>query len=1267
MTSVPPVKPWGWKEFYAFSENLIQECSLEKQCGIIQLELQKHVGGKSTLWMSDVFRPLPGESIPECIEYGAPSKLISKCLKSRRVISEGNFHPPKKFAIPLLVQTRIIGAFEIEFPQGTLLLPQTLDFINGFSAHCALALHVSRQTAVNNRRYEQLALLRTINLQIARQREDASLFQNVVKLIQNAFHFYFVALYTFNDGDQKLHFRASSGTRLNADQVDDLILTRGIPLGNGLVGKAAKQRREVVSPNVHRDTRFRAVNGLENTCSEVSIPLLIEGRLLGILDLQSDQENAFHENDLIVLRILADNVAAAVDGNRLVEALSHHADHLAAVSEVSRLLVSILDMDELLQQVVSIISQKFNYPFVHFFVLDSSRKKIIFENGTGALSKTLRKHEFSFDLYDSKGIVPFVARKAETYIANHVNQDPIYRENPLPPAHTQAEMAVPLIYNDEVMGVLDIQSDQANAFNEEDQFTLEGLAATISVALRNATLYRTESWRRQVAEGFKDIAGLFSSQFTLEVIFQTILKELIRNLHCNAAAIWLINQDSDRKSGEDLILSEVAGDVVKTEVLESQMQNIKIMSWLHKVLKSDQPVVRKSEREIEPLGWAKKFPSDYSAIATPILATDHPLGIILLVNKEPDRFGSEAISMLSTFAGYTSIAIQNNQLYTSSVRQAWISTVMLQVAEAVQSAENTEALLSGVARIIPLLIGVNHCAFYLWDKFASVFSWKAQEGFDEINLKGIKEFPLSQEGMIAFKRIHKGRPLANLSYIFQETQKNKTKKKKESQFIMLPLRARGELLGAFLVENNHTGHLSDIDQQVNVLQSIAQQTAVGLENIQLKEFEQSEAYVTAVLLQVAQTAASSKTLHETFETIATILPLLVGVETVLIYQYEPEKDLFHLRGSFSEKWEKDIKTLNKIIKSADHPLLNELKLNHKILFFNHHDFSPVSWGDKIKPESGISNLKLLNDQETILFALPMVIRNELFGALLVAESSTNIAFREKRFEIIRDVAQQLALAVQSDQFTKEIVEKERLQREMQLANEIQRTFLPDVLPLILDWEVDVHWHPAKQVSGDFYDVFQLPDGRFGFVIADVSDKGIPAALYMTVTRTLVHASAMDGEPPAKTLYQVNKILVENSREGLFTTAFYCLLDLKTNTLTYCNAGHNLPIWLHAKIQKTEYLEKGGTALGALSDIYLCDTEIIVQPNDCLLLYTDGVTEARGAKNKLYGMNRLKKFIQKEFNKPVNNILDDLDSELARFRENELQSDDITTLGIRRLR
>lgn len=1262
---------WGWQELYSFSEKLVHLTVLEKQCELIQSTLQKRINVKARLWLSEIFHPLPGETIPDCVDYGKPNALVKRSITRRKPTFAHRQDGTRLASLPMFAQNRTIGAIELEFISAEKPDQLVMDFLQGISSHSALALLLARQNAVKEWRSQQLTLLRQVNLKIAQQREGKTIFKNIVELIQHAYHFYFVGIYTFNEATGKLDYRASTVAKMDEVSFTGSVLPIEIPLGKGLIGKAAELRKEIITQDVHRSTKYRKIDGLLATKSEATFPLLVENKLLGILDVQTDQTNGFHENDLVVLRVLADNVAAAINGAKLVDIARRHVEQLNAVSEVSRLLASILDVDELLQQVVTIISQRFGHPFVHFFIFDQRRKRLIFKTGTGDLKRVLRGREFGFGLDDPHGIVPMAARQAATIVVNDVSKEPAYRDNDLPPVHTRAEMVVPLIYANEVLGVLDIQSDTLDAFNKEDQFLLEALAASISITLRNANLYRTERWRNQVAESFKEIASLFSNQFSLGIIFEVILKKLMQNLPSDAAAVWMVKQNSMVDSEMTFNAEAVIG-ADQAEIQKLTFKDQASLNWMYQVLASEKPVIRAEEHLPEPLGGCLRMPRQYSAIATAIRKNDQVLGLIVLVNHENNCYGDEAASILETFAGYTSIAIQNSQLYSESVEQAFISSVMLQVAQTVQSAESIQGLFDTVAGITPLLIGVDRCAFYLLDKSTSQFQLMAQEGFEGEDEVWLKNWVESKDGVKSLDSIRKSKiPLAVRQIKSGSFSGESKVKPRITGFALLPLYAGEELLGAFLAEHEQATSASfdpasGDDQRLNVLQGIARQTAIALQNIQLKENEQSEGYITAVLLQVAQTVVSSNDLHETCENIAATLTYLVGVETVLIYEFIEEYQEFQLKGSYSDKWNFELERLNHKIKAEEFQLLDQMKANPKNLFLPLQNNSPLSWSKDINSNSSRATISELNRDPNVLYALPLLVRSKLFGALLVSESSQNIAFREKRFEIVRDVAQQLAMAIQSDRLNIQMVENERMKREMQLANEIQRTFLPKSLPRVGGWEVDVHWHPARVVSGDFYDAFQLPDGRLGLVIADVSDKGIPAALYMTVTRTLVHASAMDADSPARTLSQVNKLLVENSEEGLFTTVFYAVINPKSGEMIYCNAGHNRPLWLRQNKKEVAWLRKGGTALGVFPDIELLNSAIPLTKGDCVILYTDGVSEARGANDRLYGVLRLKKFLQSHLGSSVSEILNGLDEELADFRQNQPQSDDITVMAVRRI-
>ena len=209
------------------------------------------------------------------------------------------------------------------------------------------------------------------------------------------------------------------------------------------------------------------------------------------------------------------------------------------------------------------------------------------------------------------------------------------------------------------------------------------------------------------------------------------------------------------------------------------------------------------------------------------------------------------------------------------------------------------------------------------------------------------------------------------------------------------------------------------------------------------------------------------------------------------------------------------------------------------------------------------------------------------------------------------------------------------------------------------------WQTARQVGGDFYDVFELTPGRFGLIIADVSDKGLAASLYMTVSRTLIRARALENESPAVTLEKVNHILQLDSSDGFFVTVFYAIVELNSGKVTYCIAGHNPPYWLRREHGEVQPLNKGGIALGMMDPISLKDQELVLTPGDGLVLYTDGITETFSPEGEAFGEVRLRARLESLLGETASGIIEGIRLTLNDFRAGSALDDDYTLLVIRR--
>ncbi|MDD4137873.1 MAG: SpoIIE family protein phosphatase [Methanoregula sp.] len=251
-----------------------------------------------------------------------------------------------------------------------------------------------------------------------------------------------------------------------------------------------------------------------------------------------------------------------------------------------------------------------------------------------------------------------------------------------------------------------------------------------------------------------------------------------------------------------------------------------------------------------------------------------------------------------------------------------------------------------------------------------------------------------------------------------------------------------------------------------------------------------------------------------------------------------------------------------------------------------------------------------------------------------------------------------------DELQRTTAEKERFAKELEIAKGIQQSFLPDSAPEIAGIELVAKNIPALEVGGDFYDFIPVAKDRWGLVIADVSGKGVPAALFMALSRTLIRASTLVDADPAQSIGHANRMIYEDSKTNMFVTLFYAVLDSRAMTLNYVNAGHNPPLLLQDGASAVRLLKAEGIALGVIDNVDLQSVKVNLKPGDVLVLYTDGVTEAINNKEEEFGEERLFRVISENRHRPAQEIMDQILAEITAFAGDQPQFDDITLMVLR---
>ncbi len=671
-------------------------------------------------------------------------------------------------------------------------------------------------------------------------------------------------------------------------------------LERGLAGWVAEHQEEAFISDARHDPRWLPTG--RDVGSAMAVPILHDNKTWGVLTLTHSRANAFHQNDTILLRAMAEQAAVALEARRLYEAQRRRAVQLQTISQIMRSILSILDLDRLLAEVVDLVRQRFGYAHVHVFTLDQSGRQVIFRASTDPNTPfwTSRGGQASIE----EGLVGWVARNAKPVIVGDVRQDPRWLPDQVDVA---SEVAVPLKVAGQVVGVLDVQSEEVDAFDQEDLFILHTMADQIAMALESARLYATQQ------------------------------------------------------------------------------------------------------------------------------------------------------------------------------EEAWVLNAMLQVAENIAQAPNLDDLLEVIVRLVPLLVGVEHCILFLRDRGDGDF--QALHGY--------------------------GVPHAALAWL-----------------------------------HFHRGEMPAFDQAAIEANPVA----------------------------------------------------LVGAEE---------------KGTVaSELWD--------------------------------------SMG------------------QGSVWLFPLLAGGQVSGVLALGLDEVNQELTARQHTILAGITNQAGIALEEARLRRASAERQRMEQELQVAREIQRSLLPASPPAAPGWSIEVAWQSAREVGGDFYDFIHLPENQLGVVIADVSDKGVPAAMFMALSRSLVRASAVGQHSPAEALQRANHLLYADAQAEAFVTVFYCILDLATGRVRYASAGHNPPLLCRGIRGGLSDLEAKGIILGVLQDIQLEEKVVQLEAGDTLVLYTDGVTEAINSAEEQFGEERLGQIVCAHHDDSLGQVRQALLDALQEHGEGRPPFDDVTLVLVRRI-
>lgn len=461
--------------------------------------------------------------------------------------------------------------------------------------------------------------------------------------------------------------------------------------------------------------------------------------------------------------------------------------------------------------------------------------------------------------------------------------------------------------------------------------------------------------------------------------------------------------------------------------------------------------------------------------------------------------------------------------------------------------------------------------------------------------------------------------------------------------ICVPLLRKDNPIGVLSVANKLDQKKFD-KADLDVLLSLADHIAIALDNSYLYRKAKKESLEKETLLEVEKSLSSSLDLNELLELILDSLLKVVKYDAAAIFLIDKRKQqIEHIKArGFDPALEPDL----------------QLKIGQGL----------AGWAAQTQKSLIVPNVK--EDTRYIEarvetragMAVPIISKQRTIGVFSLESNGLN-AYDEDDLELLDAFASLAAISIERAREHEEILEKRKLEEELSIARGIQKTFLPDKHPKIPGFDISGINIPSETVGGDYYDFIPIIENQVGIAIGDVSGKGIPAALIMASFRASLIAEIRNNYAIRSIMFKVNNLLFESTEPDIFVTAVYGVLDTKNRIFTFANGGHNAPIFRHAH-GKMEYLIEGGVTLGTFENSEYEVRPLSLSSGDIIVLYTDGVTEAKNEKEEEFGTKRLKQVINDSHRLSAAQIQENIYKAVKDFAGNLPQADDLTMIVIK---
>jgi serine phosphatase RsbU (regulator of sigma subunit)/putative methionine-R-sulfoxide reductase with GAF domain len=810
------------------------------------------------------------------------------------------------------------------------------------------------------------------------------------------------------------------------------------------------------------------------------------------------------------------------------------------------------------------------------------------------------------------------------------------------------------------------------------------LAASIAVRRAAFSLRRQRRNVRELALLNETSRAIIRAELEVDALCELIYREASKVVDTSSFHLGLFEPATDRYTLKVRVQDRVRLPPLTVDLPSGDG----IVGWIRETGRA--LLVEDFATEMARLPARPRYQSERpprSGIYVPLLNGDTVIGSISIQSYQPAAFDTDDMRFLSLIADQAAVAISKARAFDEARQRAIQLQAVQEVSERITAILDLDELLQSVVRLIRERFGYEPVhIFTLEDDGQLVFRASTVEGEE---LAALRRLNIRVGEGIVGAAARDGRYV--LANDVQRDPRYVSGNGKTRAELALPIRFGDRRIGVLDVNSE----VVDTFDKSNlfVMQTLADQIAVAVESAQAFMAQREQAWTLNGLLQVAENLSRDMSLEEVTPVVVRLPPLLLGCDRCYCFVPDREDGGFYPLSAYGLTRDQRAGFLGRLILSSDAPLLADVLRNG----------SPVAV-EETAGRAYICPAVIERFGARALLGLPLRARGAIGGILLLDYSQPRTRFTQTELTLALGIANQVAGALESAWLAQEAAEASKLEEELRVAREIQTALLPNELPDAPGWDIAAEWRSARIVGGDWYDywrlsrnaeektlnaegvlrvesqplsfgapadvveadrsAFSVQPSALGFVIADVSDKGTPAAMFMALSRSLVRAAALDGSPPSVALVRANRWITRDSESGMFVTLFYGVMQPETGVLRYACAGHNPPLLFRAAGGTVEELSTPGIALGVLEEVAIGEAETTFMPGDILVCYTDGVTEAINGAEEEFGVPRLIETVQVRRSGTAREVLDAIITALNAFTGGAL-FDDATLVVVKR--